>query len=178
MPRVLHAGQWRGHEVLVQSALPVWRPRAPLTARRLTAAMREVAGCCGMPTGALARSAYWAELRGRLAGGRRPARGGRRSPRPAELLGATPATPRCAYGAWHGDWAPWNMANLADALLVWDWERFAAGRAGRLRRAAPRAAAAASSRTGDAAGAVRGDRRGRAGELLRAVRRRDRGAAS
>lgn len=31
------------------------------------------------------------------------------------------------YGAWHGDWAPWNMANLADALLVWDWERFATG---------------------------------------------------
>jgi hypothetical protein len=29
------------------------------------------------------------------------------------------------FGAWHGDWAPWNMANLADALLVWDWERFA-----------------------------------------------------
>jgi len=31
------------------------------------------------------------------------------------------------YGSWHGDWAPWNMANLADALLVWDWERFAQG---------------------------------------------------
>ena len=34
------------------------------------------------------------------------------------------------------------MANLADALLVWDWERFATGRADRLRRRAPRAAAA------------------------------------
>jgi len=31
------------------------------------------------------------------------------------------------YGSWHGDWAPWNMANLAESLLVWDWERFATG---------------------------------------------------
>jgi hypothetical protein len=29
------------------------------------------------------------------------------------------------FGSWHGDWAPWNMAALADAVLLWDWERFA-----------------------------------------------------
>ena len=27
--RLLHSGQWRGHEVLVQAALPVWEPRVP-----------------------------------------------------------------------------------------------------------------------------------------------------
>jgi hypothetical protein len=31
------------------------------------------------------------------------------------------------YGAWHGDWTPWNMASTRDGLLVWDWERFAVG---------------------------------------------------
>jgi hypothetical protein len=31
------------------------------------------------------------------------------------------------YGAWHGDWAPWNMASLIDTVLVWDWERFTPG---------------------------------------------------
>jgi hypothetical protein len=31
------------------------------------------------------------------------------------------------YGAWHGDWSPWNMASVADRLLVWDWERFGTG---------------------------------------------------
>ena len=31
------------------------------------------------------------------------------------------------FGAWHGDWAPWNMASLDDTLLVWDWERFTPG---------------------------------------------------
>lgn len=30
--------------------------------------------------------------------------------------------------AWHGDFAPWNLAAAADGrLLVWDWERFATG---------------------------------------------------
>jgi hypothetical protein len=28
------------------------------------------------------------------------------------------------FGAWHGDWTPWNMAMGAGSLLVWDWERY------------------------------------------------------
>ena len=32
-----------------------------------------------------------------------------------------------AFGAWHGDWAPWNMANTGRGLMVWDWERFTTG---------------------------------------------------
>ena len=31
------------------------------------------------------------------------------------------------FGAWHGDWAPWNMASTERGLLVWDWERFTSG---------------------------------------------------
>jgi hypothetical protein len=31
------------------------------------------------------------------------------------------------FGAWHGDWSPWNMATTVDAMLVWDWERFTGG---------------------------------------------------
>jgi hypothetical protein len=45
----------------------------------------------------------------------------------AELLATRSGQHGLRYGAWHGDWAPWNMANLADTLLVWDWERFATG---------------------------------------------------
>jgi hypothetical protein len=126
VPRVLHAGQWRGLQVLVQSALPVWLPRAPLTPRRLAAAMVDIAGCCGYSTGALSGSAYWTELRARLAGVQdRPE--GVALAAAAEQLGAHARGTTLRYGAWHGDWAPWNMANLADALLVWDWERFAQG---------------------------------------------------
>jgi hypothetical protein len=124
VPRVLHAGQWRGLQVLVQSALPVWLPRAPLTPRRLANAMLDIAGCCGYSHGTLVGSAYWAELRGRLAVlGDRPE--GFALAAAAEALATHAGNTSLRYGAWHGDWAPWNMANLADALLVWDWERFA-----------------------------------------------------
>ncbi len=126
VPRVLHAGQWRDLEVLVQSALPVWLPRAPLSQRRLVAAMLDIAGCCGYTTGALAGSTYWHELRGRLAAvADRPEGVGLAAA--AELLVQRAGDIVFRYGAWHGDWAPWNMANIADSLLVWDWERFATG---------------------------------------------------
>ncbi|MFF5291545.1 hypothetical protein [Paractinoplanes globisporus] len=126
VPRVLHAGQWHDLEVLIQSALPVWLPRAPLTQRRLVAAMLDIAGCCGYTTGPLDTSEYWEELRGRLSAvGDRPEGAGLGSA--AELLVKHAGDVTFRYGAWHGDWAPWNMANLADGLLVWDWERFATG---------------------------------------------------
>ena len=126
VPRVLHAGQWRGLQVLIQSALPVWLPRASLTPRRLIAAMLDIAGCCGYTQGTLAASAYWHELRVRLATVADRAEGAGLGSA-AELLVKHAGGTVFRYGAWHGDWAPWNMANVADALLVWDWERFATG---------------------------------------------------
>ncbi|WP_433828436.1 hypothetical protein ACQP2E_03510 [Actinoplanes sp. CA-015351] len=126
VPRVLHAGQWRGLEVLVQSALPVWLPRAPLTSKRLTAAMIDVAGCQGFTSGPLTGSAYWQKLRARLAAvADRPEGAGLAAA--VDVLAAHSGDTTLRYGAWHGDWAPWNMANLENALLVWDWERFATG---------------------------------------------------
>jgi len=163
VPRVLHAGQWRGLQVLIQSALPVWLPRAPLTPRRLANAMLDIAGCCGYSHGTLVGSAYWAELRGRLAAVNARSEGGQLEAA-AELLATHAGNTSFRYGAWHGDWAPWNMANLADALLVWDWERFA--------QHVPVGFDAIHHElqrriqcTGDAAGAVEATVR-RAGELL------------
>ncbi|MCU7730256.1 hypothetical protein ODJ79_41620 [Actinoplanes sp. KI2] len=126
VPRVLHAGEWRGLEVLIQSALPVWLPRARLTQRRLVAAMLDVAGCCGYTTGPLDSSGYWQELRGRLAAVTGRPEGAGLGPA-AELLVKHAGDTVFRYGSWHGDWAPWNMANVAETLLVWDWERFATG---------------------------------------------------
>ena len=71
------------------------------------------------------------------------------------------------YGAWHGDWAPWNMAALADTLLVWDWERFTARRSAGLRRRPPRVAAPDRAGAGRATVALAARRR-RADELLAA----------
>ncbi|WP_164842256.1 hypothetical protein [Actinoplanes solisilvae] len=126
VPRVLHSGKWRGLEVLVQSALPVWLPRAPLSRRRLVAAMLDVAGCCGYSTGTLTASGYWHELRGRLTGVTDRAEGASLAAA-AEVLIQRADDIIFRYGSWHGDWAPWNMANIEDTLLVWDWERFASG---------------------------------------------------
>jgi hypothetical protein len=30
-------------------------------------------------------------------------------------------------GAWHGDWAPWNIRRMGADVQAWDWERFATG---------------------------------------------------
>jgi hypothetical protein len=125
VPRVLHSGEWNGHQVLVQSALPVWRPRTPLPPQRLAEAMLEVSACCGTSQGWLATSPYWAELNTRLGAlGSTDAATLRRA---AKALLTKAGDVNLRYGAWHGDWAPWNMAALSDTLLVWDWERFTPG---------------------------------------------------
>jgi hypothetical protein len=88
--------------------------------------MREVALCCGTTTSWLATSAYWKDLQERVVAVAA-------HPEGAALGRALAALRRRAgetslrFGAWHGDWSPWNMAVLPDTLLVWDWERFAVG---------------------------------------------------
>lgn len=142
VPRVLHAGQWRGHEVLIQSALPVWEPRTPVVASRLVTAMREIAGCLGVHSGSLAGDMYWKSLRSRLDlltrepshtavsarhDGTSATAEARTLAQAADALVARAGHIELRYGSWHGDWAPWNMACTTSSLLVWDWERFAPG---------------------------------------------------
>jgi hypothetical protein len=84
--------------------------------------MREVASCLGLTRTTLSASRYAVTLRKTLA-----------AVNSGELHDATDVllTRRgdtaLEFGAWHGDWAPWNMAALAGSLLVWDWERFTPG---------------------------------------------------
>ena len=123
-PRVLHHGQWRGREVLIMNALPVWRRRQGLRPGQLTAAMTELTAVGGRSRGPLAGGDYLARLRSRLAGA--PAGPDRDALGEAlDVLAA--AGPELSFGAWHGDWTGWNMASTAGGLLVWDWERFAPG---------------------------------------------------
>jgi hypothetical protein len=74
----------------------------------------------------LAESGWWAGLGPRL-------EGARRTPARESLLSTLRSLERTAgastlrFGAWHGDWTPWNMAATVSGLLVWDWERFATG---------------------------------------------------
>ena len=124
VPKISHAGRWHGHEVLVQTALPVWRPGVAWDAGRLARAMAAVARLGGVHTGELRTSRYWATLRERLAplGGTPDADALVRAA--YDLVGRV-GSAAWAYGHWHGDWAPWNMATMPDTLLLWDWERCA-----------------------------------------------------
>jgi hypothetical protein len=126
VPRVLHAGQWGEHEVLVQSALPVWQPRAPLPASRLAEAMLQVARCCGTSHGSLDGSGYWTRLRARLDAVAGHAEGAALRTA-AERIARAAGDVQLRFGSWHGDWSPWNMAGVEGGVLVWDWERFTPG---------------------------------------------------
>jgi hypothetical protein len=126
VPRVLHHDQWRDLDVLVLSSLPVWQRRRAVSRAKLCAAMEAVARIDGLQQGGAAGEAYLRQLRGRLAAADH-------GPGRAAVLEATETRvvvdgcARLTYGAWHGDWSPWNMASTGNGLLVWDWERFASG---------------------------------------------------
>jgi hypothetical protein len=126
VPKVLHHDQWHGMDVLVLSSLPVWQRRRVLTTAQLSAAMGMVARVGRLQQGARASDAYLHQLRERL-GAADP--GAERTALLAALdtLEATGGCAGMTFGAWHGDWSPWNMASTTSGLLVWDWERFATG---------------------------------------------------
>ena len=124
VPTALHHGEWRSHELLVQEALLPTGP-TEVAPDHLVEAAREVAAIGRRTEPDLGRSGYVTELLGRLSAV--PAQ-----PASASLSSAlhslleSPA-PSAAFGSWHGDWAPWNMARSGDQVLVWDWEGFRTG---------------------------------------------------
>ncbi|GAA4906493.1 hypothetical protein LX16_3348 [Stackebrandtia albiflava] len=125
VPAVLHAGTWRDNTVLVQEALPGWRRPTPPGRDRLAAAMREFAECRGVRRSTLGASRYHERLRSRL-----DALTARTDSDATALLDAGSrllsrhADRELAFGSWHGDWTPWNMAVFPDEILLWDLERF------------------------------------------------------
>jgi hypothetical protein len=126
VPAVRHHDSWQGLDVLVLSPLPVWQPRRELAPGQLTAAMGEVARVAGGTTGPLADGSYWRGLGRRLAGAD-PGADHLALERELAALGRRDGSVALTYGAWHGDWTPWNMACTRDGLLLWDWERFTVG---------------------------------------------------
>lgn len=126
VPRLLHHGTWGRLDLLVLEALPTgalgWRPRgqAPLDEMR---ALFEVGG---VERAALRDSGFWDAMTASpadiLDGGRRDRFG-----EVVESTGKAHGDLPLDFGAWHGDWTPWNMAWHRGVLRLWDWERFALG---------------------------------------------------
>ncbi len=123
IPTLLHAGQWAGQEVLVQSALPVWRSRATLGEHRLAESMLEIAHVDGTSQQELSSSRYGEALSARV-DGLRPSEDARCLQEAKQAVFEHAGAAVLPMGACHGDWTPWNMASLPDTILLWDWERF------------------------------------------------------
>ncbi len=129
VPRLRYAGAWYADEILVQQALPVWRPAVPAPLPAVGAAMVELSGAYGLNRQTFGASAYREALLRRLhALAQRPDNG----LGPAMLAVARDAFAKAgevvlSFGAWHGDWTPWNTHVTAVSTYVWDWERFGTG---------------------------------------------------
>lgn len=126
VPEVLHHGTWRGLDLLVLEPLPTsalgWRPRG----RAPVAEMRTLFEVGGVERAPLRGSAFWDGIAASPAGiadERQRAVFGE----VVEGVGKAHGDLPLDFGAWHGDWTPWNMAWHRGVLRLWDWERFARG---------------------------------------------------
>jgi hypothetical protein len=123
-PHVLHHGQWRGNEVLVQQALPASRPARGQG--ELNEAIAELSKIRGISHWPAAGSPYWRSLLSRL---QALAKRELANPLIDVLSQLEPRAQaiRLAFGSWHGDWTPWNVTVAQGRAMVWDWERFETG---------------------------------------------------
>ena len=126
-PEVLHAGPVDDLEVLVLSPLASSQGQdrsgpvpPPLPAMAALAATGGTQRC------ALRDSPFAERLRARSAAAAGGAGGARLAPLVAAVLDRHGAD-EVELGAWHGDWAPWNMGWEGGRLQLWDWERYARG---------------------------------------------------
>lgn len=126
VPQVVHHGRWRGAELLILSALPTtarrWQRRDALPVD----AMAELFAVDSVRRRAVGDSAYW---RGIVETGNRLAdrETARLLSAATARIGGTYGDVAVDFGAWHGDWTPWNMAWRRGTVQLWDWERFARG---------------------------------------------------
>lgn len=127
IPRPLALHEWRGVPTLVMTEL-----RTPVLERRLTEspelleAMDGFARAFDAGTVPLPEVPLWVSLAAGLGDVADP-----ETRRELEVamrrLGDQAADTTVTVGAWHGDWAPWNMSRSRGRIQLWDWERFATG---------------------------------------------------
>lgn len=125
-PTLVAAAGWRDLRVCVSSPLPAAvRPYTAATGPPAPAVTREIAGRGEPERAALAASRYWRQLRRRLAAGPPGERRRRVVEACSRDLVDGAGAVEMDFGAWHGDWSPWNMGWVGPRLYVWDWEHSA-----------------------------------------------------
>ena len=120
VPELLHAGDWAG--AAVTAVVPAMGGRPHASPDPPPAATRELALGAEVERGRLADSDWWRRLLERIAGSN-----GQEQRRAADRIAAASGDRELAFGRGHGDWTPWNMAEVDGRLVVWDWERASAG---------------------------------------------------
>ena len=120
VPELLHAGDWRG--TTVTAVVPAIGGRPHVSPEPPPAATRELALGAGLERAPLAESGWWARVLARI-----DASDGAEQRRAAARIEELAGGRELAFGRGHGDWTPWNMAQVGGRLVVWDWERSASG---------------------------------------------------
>ncbi|WP_067965740.1 phosphotransferase [Nocardiopsis trehalosi] len=122
VPRLLHAGEWNDHPLLVQEALPVGEQTDRPTRRQLLRCVLQISGLETVRDLPLSAAPYRRTLTQRISGlADRP-----EAPALRAALDRLPDV-RLPFGAWHGDLTRWNIAGTPRRAFVWDWERLAFG---------------------------------------------------
>jgi hypothetical protein len=85
--------------------------------------MVELSGIAGRSTHALTDSPYWQALQNRMQELPASTYTSLVSDAMQQLAQPVSSTP-IGFGAWHGDWAPWNMTFRDGRIQAWDWEHF------------------------------------------------------
>jgi hypothetical protein len=112
-------------DLLVLSALRT-TPRRRSRGQLPLPEMARLAAAPGLETAALRGSGYLGTLERKVED--LPDRdAGRRLRAVLDRIDRAVGTEELTFGAWHGDWAPWNMSWERSGLVLWDWERFAVG---------------------------------------------------
>ncbi len=123
VPALLDHSAWRGLELLVTAPLPrrVRRLRegSPLPEVGL---LREISELAKPHGGELAASPWWLGLRARISGCVADPAARTRLELLADQLERSYGRATLMFGAWHGDFVPWNLARLGNRLYAWDWE--------------------------------------------------------
>jgi hypothetical protein len=126
-PALLHHGPWRHLELLVTAPLELTHGTQPSPSSPPSLAATVAVASSGRRTvSALEDSGYWQSTRARA--GQLLGSGQLNMARQALLsylldrLEADCGAVSLQFGAWHGDWLPWNLSWQGGRLLAWDWE--------------------------------------------------------
>jgi hypothetical protein len=123
VPDLLGLSTWRGLDLLITGPLPAdIRGLGNGSARPDVSVLREISELAPRSSGELASSPWWLGMRSRIQAGAADPAARSVLEQAAERIerdyGRTPLT----FGAWHGDFVPWNLARQGSRLYAWDWE--------------------------------------------------------